>query len=219
MNTRFAWGIVFTIVVGLTVDAHGAAWSQPAVNVLAAVVFGALLWRSSSADRVSYFVCLVLATVGEVFLALIWGLYDYRLGNLPLFVPPGHVLLYALGRWLADRVPMRTCIVVCALVVLAGGVLAFEGRDELSAPLALLFLVCMRYGPAPRLYAVMFVLALAMELLGTGLGNWTWRPETPWFHWTTLNPPFAAGAFYCVLDLLVGKWGRANGASLARAKI
>ncbi len=189
------------------------------MNVLAAVMFGALLRASSSADRISYLVCLVLATVGEVFLALIWGLYDYRLGNLPLFVPPGHVLLYALGRWLADRVPMRACIVVCALVVLAGGILAFEGSDELSAPLALLFLLCMRYGPAPRLYAVMFVLALAMELLGTGLGNWTWRPETPWFHWSTLNPPFAAGAFYCVLDLLVGKWGRANGASLARAKI
>jgi hypothetical protein len=49
----------------------------------------------------------------------------------------------------------------------------------------------------------MFVLSLAMEIYGTVLGNWAWGAEVPWLGLTTINPPLAAGAFYCVLDLLV----------------
>ena len=50
----------------------------------------------------------------------------------------------------------------------------------------------------------MFLLSLAMELWGTWLGNRQWQAHAPWLGWATMNPPFAAGAFYCVLDMLVG---------------
>ena len=49
----------------------------------------------------------------------------------------------------------------------------------------------------------MFVLSLAMELYGTWVGNWVWSAQVPWLGLTADNPPLAAGAFYCVLDLLV----------------
>jgi C4-dicarboxylate transporter len=49
----------------------------------------------------------------------------------------------------------------------------------------------------------MFMLSLAMEVYGTWLGNWTWAGEAPWLGFTTVNPPLAAGAFYCMLDMLV----------------
>jgi hypothetical protein len=49
----------------------------------------------------------------------------------------------------------------------------------------------------------MFVLSLAMEIYGVWLGNWAWASEAPWLGFTTLNPPLAAGAFYCMLDMLV----------------
>jgi len=204
MSVVFASGIVATILFGLALDAYGAAWSQPVVNFAAWAMFMALLRCSQRDDRIAYLLCLSLATGGEIFLALVWGIYDYRLGNLPLFVPPGHVLLYALGRWISTRIPITASGSMCAIVLAAAAWLAWQGTDQLSAPLAVLFVVCMRYGPAPRLYAAMFVLALAMELIGTGFGNWTWRSHAPWLGWTTLNPPFAAGAFYCALDLLVG---------------
>jgi hypothetical protein len=58
----------------------------------------------------------------------------------------------------------------------------------------------------------MFVLSLAMELYGTWLGNWAWHNDVPVLGLKADNPPIAAGAFYCVLDLLVmmtgNKWGR-----------
>lgn len=212
MDSRFALGIVATIAVGLNIDAYGGPWGQPLVNIAAWAMFVGLLHRSSRDDRTGYLLCLVLATAGEVFLALVWGVYDYRLGNLPLFVPPGHVLLYALGRFIAERISFTATGLACVVVLVVAGILATLGIDRLSAPLAVLFVLCMRYGPAPRLYAVMFVLALAMEILGTGLGNWVWRPEAPWVGWSTLNPPFAAGAFYCALDLLVGRLMQRRGA-------
>jgi hypothetical protein len=219
VNAAFAATITAAIVCGLALDRTGLSWSQPAVDVLAWSLFAVLLWRSPAPQRLALVACLLFATAGEIFLALVWRVYDYRLGNLPLFVPPGHVLLYALGCWLSERMPLRATAAFSAAIALIALALAFEGRDQLSLALAVLFVLCMRYGPAPRLYAVMFVLALAMELWGTWLGAWTWRSRTPWLEWTTLNPPFAAGAFYCVLDWLVGMVRRARGERLVGARM
>lgn len=204
MNFRLAILIVLTIVGGLALDQWGGRWAQPAVNIWAWAVFAWLWLKSLPGERVALFACLVLATAGEIVLALVWGLYDYRLGNLPLFVPPGHVLLYALGLWCATRLPQRLLASVLPLALVTATILGVSGIDVLSVLLTALFLLAMRYGPAPRLYATMFVLALLMELWGTALGNWAWRAEVPLLGWTTLNPPFAAGAFYCMLDWLVG---------------
>lgn len=215
MNAAFAACVAATIVLGLTVDAAGFAWSQPAVDLAAWVVLALLLRRSEAPERVALIACLLFATVGEVVLALVWRVYDYRLGNLPLFVPPGHVLLYALGCWLCQRIPVRATAAASVLVAAAAIALGVAGFDHLSIALAAVFALCMRYGPAPKLYATMFVLALAMELWGTWLGNWVWRAEVPGLGWRTLNPPFAAGAFYCLLDWLVGLVRRGYGARLA----
>lgn len=219
MNAAFAACIALTIVCGLAVDASGAAWAQPAVNAAAWILFAMLLKRSVASERVALVACLLFAAAGEMFLALAWRIYDYRLGNLPWFVPPGHVLLYALGCWLCRWMPERAIRAAAALVASVALVLALDGRDQLSLALAVLFVLCMRYGAAPRLYATMFGLALSLELWGTWLGNWTWRSEVPWLGWHTLNPPFAAGAVYCVLDWLVGLVRRAYGARLAAARM
>ena len=95
-----------TILVGLAIDRFGGAWGQPLVSIWVWGLLGVLLHRSAGL-RFQLLACLVIATVGEVVLSLVWGLYDYRLGNLPLFVPPGHVLLYWLGLYLAERLPGR----------------------------------------------------------------------------------------------------------------
>ena len=42
----------------------------------------------------------VFATVGELTGSIVWGVYSYRLGNLPLFIPPAHGIVYD-GRGLA----------------------------------------------------------------------------------------------------------------------
>ena len=197
------FAIVATITAGLLLDQHWSRYGQMAVSAIAWIVMIALWRRSDPVQRPALAACLVFATAGEVFLSLVWGLYEYRLGNIPLFVPPGHVLLFFLGTQLAQRIPRggEWWIAAAALPLVA--LFAWNGRDTLGPLLYLLFIACLWLSPARRLYATMFVLALAMELYGTWLGNWVWAPQVPWLGLTADNPPLAAGAFYCVLDLLV----------------
>jgi hypothetical protein len=195
--------VVATIVLGLAVDRHGGAHGQLAVSVGAWALLARLWLVSLPAQRPALLACLVYATAGEVFLSLVWGLYDYRLGNLPLFVPPGHVLLFYLGTQLAARLDEGApwWIAAAALPIVAA--FAWTGRDTLGPFLYALFLACMVLSPSRKLYATMLALSLAMELWGTWLGNWTWRREVPWLGLVTDNPPLAAGAFYAALDMLV----------------
>ena len=199
--------VVLTIAVGLVVDRIGGSWGQPLVSLWAWGMAGLLWWRER-AWRSRLVACLLIATAGELVLSLVWGLYDYRLGNLPLFVPPGHVLLYWLGLQWADRLPERLFSLTPWLALAAVSALALSRLDWLGPPLLLVFLACVRWGPAPRLYVTMFLLSLAMELWGTAIGNWAWRSSLPGLGWPVANPPLAAGAFYCVLDLLSEKSAR-----------
>jgi hypothetical protein len=195
--------IVATIVGGLWLDQHVAGWGQVATNVVAWLVFLFVLRPLPAPDRRTLLLCVLIATLGECFLSLAWGLYSYRLDNIPLFVPPGHALLFVLGLMLAPHLTNR---VVWAVPLAAAPfvlLLAVTGADTLGVPLYALFVLCLIVGRAKKLYAAMFVLALAMEIYGTWLGNWVWVEQAPWLGLATLNPPLAAGAFYCVLDLLV----------------
>jgi hypothetical protein len=195
--------IVFTIAGGLLLDYHWLKYGQIVVSACAWLVCLGLFLRSDQKGRPALLACLVLATAGEVFLSLVWGLYEYRMGNIPLFVPPGHVLLFYLGTRIAARMPERSEWWIALLALPVVMLFAWQGRDTLGPLLYGLFVLCLWLSPSRRLYATMFVLSLVMELYGTWIGNWVWSPQVPWLGLTTVNPPVAAGAFYCVLDLLV----------------
>jgi hypothetical protein len=203
--------IVITIAAGLLVDQHLARHGQALVSACAWIVLLAL-WRSRpQRERPALLACLLFATAGEAFLSLAWGLYAYRQGNIPLFVPPGHVLLFFLGTQIAQRIPERGEWWIAALALPLVSLLAWNGHDTLGPLLYALFFLCLVISPSRRLYATMFVLSLAMEIYGTWMGNWTWAPDVPWLGLHATNPPLAAGAFYCVLDLLVVSATRALG--------
>jgi hypothetical protein len=195
--------IIVTIAGGLLMDYHWVKFGQITASACAWMVCFGLFLRSDPRTRPALVACLFFATLGEIFLSLVWGLYQYRLANIPLFVPPGHVLLFFLGMRIAARMPPRSEWAIALAAAPLVMVLAWNGRDTLGPVLYALFLACLLLSPSRRLYATMFVLSLLMELYGTWIGNWVWAPQVPWLGLTADNPPLAAGAFYCVLDLLV----------------
>ncbi|MGZ5037321.1 MAG: hypothetical protein ACXWG1_13200 [Usitatibacter sp.] len=195
--------IAFTIAGGLLLDYHWAKYGQIAVSALTWLLCLWVYSHASGQRRKALLACLVFATAGEILLSLAWGLYEYRLHNIPLFVPPGHVLLFYLGTRIAERMPPRSEWWIAFAAFPAVMALAWEGRDTLGPLLYGLFALCLWISPSRRLYATMFALSLAMELYGTWIGNWAWAAKVPGLGLATLNPPIAAGAFYCVLDLLV----------------
>lgn len=204
MTTPFALAAAVTIVAGLWLDAEAHVWAQPFVNVWTWTLLTLLCVRATPEQRRQWLICLAWAAFGECVLSLLWGIYDYRLGNLPLFVPPGHVLLFALGVWLNGRLPHGFAAALPPVLVGLVPTWSLMTGDTASLPLFALYLLALRFGPSPALYSTMFVLALAMELYGTALGNWAWHPDVPGLPLRATNPPLAAGAFYCVLDWLTG---------------
>jgi hypothetical protein len=198
-----AWIIVGFIVGGLLFDQKVEFWGQTLTNLAMWVLLLYWLQRTGAAEQTGLVACVLYATIGEIFLSLVWGLYEYRLSNVPLFVPPGHAMLFMLGAILAARArdwivwftPIAATPFVCLLLL--------SGAGSFDALLFGIFLLCLVFGRAKKLYAVMFVLSLAMEIYGTWLGNWAWGTTVPWLGLTTINPPLAAGAFYSVLDMLV----------------
>ncbi len=194
---------VATLALGLWADLHVDLPGQLAIGAAVWVLALALLAPLPAAERRFYLACIGIATAGELFLSLVWGLYTYRLGNVPLFVPPGHALMLMLGVALARRMPDRLARAILggagAYTVMA----ALYGLDTLAVPLYLLLAVSVLSLPAHlRLFASSFVLTLALELYGTALGNWSWDREVPWIGLVTTNPPAIAGAFYCTLHAL-----------------
>jgi hypothetical protein len=204
MGTARLLVAVAILALGLWADIHVDLPGQLVIGALVWALFLALIARQPAAERRLYLACVAIATAGELFLSLVWGLYTYRLENVPMFVPPGHALMLMLGFALTRRMPEGAARAILggagAYTLLAAG----YGLDTLAVPLYLMLAVSVLSLPAhTRLFASSFVLTLALELYGTALGNWAWDREVPWVGLVTTNPPAIAGAFYCTLHALV----------------
>ena len=195
---------IVILALGLWADMHVDLPGQLAIGAAVWGLFLFLIARLPASERYRYLACVAIATAGELFLTLVWGLYSYRLGNVPMFVPPGHALMLMLGLSLARRMPE-----IAARAILGGAgvytvLAAATGLDTLAVPLYLMLMLSVLSLPAhARLFACSFVLTLTLELYGTTLGNWVWHRDVPWVGLATTNPPAIAGAFYCTLHALV----------------
>ena len=200
--------VVVTITGGLLIDHYAGLAGQLAVGVWVWAAFFRIISTAPAEWRLPLYLCLIWSTAGEIFLSLVWGLYTYRLENVPFFIPPGHVLLFYFGMVMAAKVPRSFVLLVPIAAAAYAAFAIVRGYDTLSVPMIVLFILCWLQPDGRRLYSVMLIAALAMELYGTWIGNWAWRPDVPYLALHSANPPLAAGAFYCALDVLVGLTGR-----------
>ena len=199
--------VVFTwILGGLWLDTRLTSAGQLALGVFTAGVFAALLSRQPSTIRLQALAVVVIATLGEVVGSLIWGLYTYRLENLPAFVPPGHGLVYLGGLGLASLARSRPNVL---LAVAAGGAAAWgiAGLTVLPASDAIgaigcAFLIGVLLVTKRAVYAGVFVIVAALELYGTAVGTWTWESAVPGVGISQGNPPSGAASGYVVFDVL-----------------
>jgi hypothetical protein len=205
-----AFHVVAVITIGLYLDIK-LGWTGQHIATIWTLAVWAWLYRlGRREERLMLILATLISGIGEIFLSLFWGLYDYQFHNVPLFVPPGHALLMTLGVLVARYVKIQLVLLTTLVAVKWAFFVFVMDIDRFGVALFGMFVLCVLFNRARALYATMFVLALIMELYGTALGNWTWAAIAPWLNLSAANPPFAAGAFYCVLDLLVlmgiGAW-------------
>ena len=209
----------------LLVDTQVALPGQLALGALTWVVLAAVLVRETPLARAQTLVVVAVATCGEILGSIVWGVYTYRLENLPSFVPPAHGLVYlagvALANWARDTVS-RGVLVRFALVAVVGwglaGVTVLPRADVGGALGAALLALYLLRGRAPAVYAGVFLVVAWLELYGTALGTWRWAVEIPGTGIPNGNPPSGVAAGYVWFDVvalavaprLLAAWQRAR---------
>ena len=191
----------------LALDRYANYHEQLALGVLTWVVLFAALARVSVERRAQTLAVVVFATIGEVTGSLIWGVYHYRLHNLPLFVPPAHGLVYLTGLSLALALRRHARALVATAAVAAAtwgllGLVVLPRRDVAGAigvPLLLAFLLRSRYR---TIYASVFLVVAALELYGTAIGTWRWAVRLPGLGIPDGNPPSGVASGYVWFDVM-----------------
>ena len=152
------------------------------------------------------------ATVGEVTGSLVWGVYRYRLHNLPLFIPPAHGIVYLSGVALVGVVRTRWLVGSAAAGAIGWGLAGLTVLPRLDVagavgvPLLVLFLWRSR---SRAVYAAVFLVVAALELYGTSIGTWRWAVRLPGLGIADGNPPSGVASGYVwfdVMALFVAPW-------------
>jgi hypothetical protein len=175
--------------------------------VLTWLLLAAVLTRVSPERRVQALGVVAFATIGEVTGSLIWGVYSYRLHNLPLFVPPAHGLVYLTGLALAASLARhtRTLVNVAAIGAATWGILGLTvlpRRDVAGALLVPMLLFFLWRGQNRAIYAGVFLVVAALELYGTAIGTWRWARELPGIGIPDGNPPSGVASGYVWFDVM-----------------
>jgi hypothetical protein len=196
----------------LAVDTQASYAQQLALGALTWVVLLAALLPLAPLARAQALGVVLFATLGEVTGSLIWGVYTYRLHNLPLFVPPAHGIVYLSGLALVGLVRARTLVAAAAAIAVVwglAGVTVLPRADAAGAIGVLLLCLYLWRGRARATYAGVFLVVAALELYGTSIGTWRWAAEVPRLGLSQGNPPSGVASGYVwfdVMALLIAPW-------------
>jgi hypothetical protein len=191
----------------LALDHYASRTEQHVLGFVTAAVLIAALALFPVERRAQALGVVVFATIGEITGSLIWGVYSYRLDNLPLFVPPAHGIVFLTGLSFALALRRHARPLVAAAAVAAAtwgilGLLVLPQRDvagALGVPLLLAFLWWSRNRPV---YAGVFLVVAALELYGTAIGTWRWAAELPGLGIPDGNPPSGVASGYVWFDVM-----------------
>jgi hypothetical protein len=159
-------------------------------------------------ERTPVICCIVVATVGEIVLSIGWGLYSYRHSVIPLYVPPGHGLFYALAAATSQRRTLRGLTrPITGVVLLFGSVLAAHrlavSNDAWGCLWWIGAAVLLLRSENQLMLSACFVYTIVLEWAGTANGNWMWASTVPYLGLSSANPPAGVGILYILLDLIV----------------
>jgi hypothetical protein len=193
------------LVALLAADTQVAYRGQLALGALTWIVLLAALRPLAPLARAQALGVVVFATIGEVTGSLVWGVYHYRLHNLPLFIPPAHGIVYLSGLALTRVVSPRRLVVAAAVGSIGWGLAGLtvlprlDVAGAIGVPLLCVFLWRSR---ARATYAAVFLVVAGLELYGTSIGTWRWARTLPGLGIADGNPPSGVASGYVWFDVM-----------------
>lgn len=151
----------------------------------------------------------LIGIAGEYLFSLGFKMYNYRLGNIPHYIPPGHAIIYITTVYFnkSKETKMHKSIIEkISLVIIIGFSTYFliAKNDVFGFLLTVLVLYFLRNKPRERLfYYSMYLVVAYLELIGTFYKCWEWPPYAFRFieFLPSANPPSGISVFYFGLDL------------------
>ena len=189
----------------LALDTHVGLGGERALGVLTWLVLLGALWPLPALARAQALGVVAFATIGEVAGSIVWGVYHYRLHDLPLFVPPGHGLVYLTGLAVARIVGERRILWAAVVGSVGWGLagLTLLPRPDVAGGLGVAVLGAGLWRSRARCeYAGVFFVVAALELYGTSIGAWHWTRTLPGLGITAGNPPSGAASGYVGFDVM-----------------
>lgn len=184
------------------------SYGQMLANMIMLATYGLLLLLANGKLFRLVLLMTFYSFFAEIIGSILLGLYQYRLKNIPLYIPFGHGLLYATV-YLAVRHPwlrkhsqyVRRCLTKAAFIVSIMSLIVLN--DIFGFGCYLLFLFISHFRKQRIFYVAMFMLVYYIELIGTSVHTWSWYGQLathPCFPSIGATPSGVAG-LYLLIDL------------------
>lgn len=205
--------ILFLLFLGLFFDSVFFAenyfkHSQWINTICVVFVFIYCYYKGTSRIKEQLLYAFFIGIIGEYIFSMALGMYAYRLGNIPHYIPFGHALVF-LGVYnfsrkpkIRDKAKVLELILTIGIVIYALFFLVFK-NDVFGFVMTVLVFYSLRKHPREKLfYLTMYAVVVYAELIGTSLNTWSW-PEFAFNSFEFLpsaNPPSGICLFYFGLD-------------------
>ncbi|WP_435416376.1 hypothetical protein [Polaribacter aestuariivivens] len=183
--------------------------AQLYANISMFIGFLIIFWQVNKRVREQMISAVIIAIIGEYLFSILLGMYTYRLGNVPHYVPPGHAIVYVAVLYFSKaasiikhRIKIEKFLSIF-IFIYATVFLVFK-NDVFGFEMTIATLFILRNKPRERLfYLTMYISVAYLEIIGTTYKCWWW-PTTAWGVFDFLpshNPPSGISFFYFLLDL------------------
>ncbi|WP_026775429.1 hypothetical protein [Polaribacter sp. Hel_I_88] len=178
-------------------------------NSLMLLVFVITFFKVPKRLKEQMLAAVLIGFFGEYLFSVFLGMYTYRLGNVPLYIPFGHAFVYIAVLCFSKAASIKKHrillekVFAISIFIYASAFLFFE-NDVFGFVMTIATLLILRNKPRERLfYVTMYISVAVLEIIGTYYQCWWW-PNTafdviPFL--PSYNPPSGISLFYFLLDL------------------
>ena len=200
-------------VVGLFLDSFYMVEitenAQIYANALMLFVFTITFFKVTKRIKEQMLAAVLIGFFGEYLFSVLMGMYTYRLGNVPLYIPFGHAFVYIAVLCFSKAASIKKHrillekVFAISIFMYATLFLIFK-NDVFGFVMTIATLLILRNKPRERLfYLTMYISVAVLEIIGTTYECWWW-PSTAWNvipFLPSYNPPSGISLFYFLLDL------------------